>query len=147
MSAPQHERLLHGFDLVAVARIQRLIERFGPRFLQRVFTPLEQADCAAATPRPRYASLAARWAAKEACAKALRIGLSGPGARSPAAAFHDIEVVRRSDGSPLLRLSGIAAAVAAERGIADLAVSLSHDGGFAAASVVALIAVTESRQL
>ncbi len=146
MRAPQHERLLHGFDLVAVGRIQRLIERFGPRFLQRVFTAGEQADCAAVSSRPRYASLAARWAAKEACAKALRIGLSGPGARPPAAGFHEIEVVRRPDGSPMLRLSGVAAAAAAERGIADLALSLSHDGGFAAASVVALAGTAESGQ-
>lgn len=137
-----HAQLLHGFDIVAVSRIQRLVERFGQRFLTRVFSPAEQADCRAADTAPRYASLAARWAAKEACAKALRIGLAGPGARRPAAAWLDIVVLRRADGSPQLQLSGAAEAAARARGVRTMAVSLSHDAGLAAASVVAFAART-----
>ena len=147
MITDDHLQLLHGYDLVAVARIQRLVERFGLRFLQRVYSPTEQQDCEAPGPRPRFASLAARWAAKEACAKALRIGLSGPGARHPAAGWLDIVVVRRPDGSPMLQLSGHAAAAARARRVSSLALSLSHDAGFAAASVVALAASTEQEWL
>lgn len=132
--------LVHGIDIVEVARVRRAAERWGGRFLRRVFTPGELADCGAAGPAPRYESLAARWAAKEAAAKALGVGLSGlgagPGAAGELLHLHEIEVARGPGGRPLLRLHGGAAAAAARLGIAELALSVSHSGGLAVASVV-----------
>jgi holo-[acyl-carrier protein] synthase len=129
-----------------VARVRRAAERWGQRFLGRVFTPGELADCGVGAGAPRYQSLAARWAAKEAAAKALGAGLSGLGAgageleraSSGRLHFHELEVAREPDGRPALRLHGGAAALAARRGIAELALSLSHSGEHAIASVVGL---------
>jgi len=110
-----------GTDLVEVGRLARLIETVGEPFSARTWTPAEQAACAG-----RAESLAARWAAKEAVLKALGIGVD-------AVAMTDIEVV---DGRTV-RLRGAAAERAAEQGLTEWAVSLSHDGGFALAFVVA----------
>lgn len=133
--------LYHGIDVVEVARIRQAVTRYGQRFLSRVYTDLEQADCGVATQAVRFEALAARWAAKEACAKALGIGLRGLGALSitdrPRAGLREIEVVRDTNGRPSLRLAGIAAHTAATLGIQSLAVSLSHTGNLALASVVA----------
>lgn len=118
--------LAAGTDLVQIERIAAAVDRHGERFLQRVFTPGELVDCAG-----RPDSLAARWAAKEAAAKALGTGIG-------AVAFQEIEVVRDGAGRPTLRLTGAAAALAAVRGLTDWAVSLAHDGGFALAFVVAV---------
>ncbi len=115
-----------GTDLVEIARIATLVEQYGERFTWRVFTERELADCAG-----RAESLAARWAAKEAVAKALGTGI-GP------VAFREIEVVRVSAGQPALRLHGAAAQLAAGRGLAQWALSLAHDGGLALAFVVAV---------
>jgi holo-[acyl-carrier protein] synthase len=109
--------------------------------LYRVYTASELSDCEALGPAPRFQSLAARWAAKEAVAKALGVGLSGIAAgTSPKGrpGMTDIEVVRAADGRPSLRLHGPAAAAATALGIAQMALSLSHSGGSAVASVVAL---------
>ncbi len=113
-----------GVDLVEVRRIADLVERDGERFTTRVFTPAELADCDG-----RADSLAARWAAKEAAAKALGTGI-GP------VAFREIEVADDGSGRPILRLHGRAAALAGERGLTQWAISLAHDGGFALAFVV-----------
>ena len=132
--------LYHGVDLVEVARIRRVVMRYGQRFLLRVYTSIEQADCTAAAEGIRYEALAARWAAKEACAKALGIGLRGLGALAvtdqPRAGFQEIEVIRDATGRPLLRLSGVAAETASALGIRALVVSLSHTNELAIASVV-----------
>jgi holo-[acyl-carrier protein] synthase len=134
--------LYHGIDLVEVARVRRAAERWGARFLDRVFAPGELADCGLGGPAPRYESLAARWAAKEALAKALGVGLSGLGGGGDGAErlpqLREIVVVRGAGGRPELRLSGNAAAAAAARGIGQLTLSLSHSGGMAVASVVGL---------
>jgi holo-[acyl-carrier protein] synthase len=134
--------IYHGVDIVEVARVRDAAERWGARFLRRVFTPGELADCDAGGPAPRFESLAARWAAKEAVAKALGVGLSGLGAgvSAPGAPlhFHEIEVARAPDGRPELRLHGGAADAAAARGIAQLALSLSHTAEHAVASVVGI---------
>ncbi|MDW8402644.1 holo-ACP synthase [Chloroflexus sp.] len=133
--------LYHGVDLVEVARIRQAVHRYGQRFLARVYTPAEQADCVADAGVVRFEALAARWAAKEACAKALGIGLRGLGALAvaerPRAGLLEIEVVRDESGRPALRLSGIAAQTAAALRIEALAVSLSHTADLALASVVA----------
>ncbi len=118
--------LAAGADLVEIGRIEQMIERYGERFTARVFTAGELADCGG-----RAASLAARWAAKEAAAKALGTGI-GP------VAFCEIEVVRGAARRPELQLHGKAAVLAGELGLEMWAVSLTHDGGMAMAFVVAL---------
>lgn len=113
-----------GVDLVEIRRIAALVARHGERFTGRVFTPGEVADCGG-----RAESLAARWAAKEAVAKALGTGIGAVG-------WQEIEVVRGESGCPAVQLHGRAATLAAERGLARWALSLAHDGGLALAFVV-----------
>ncbi len=131
--------IYHGVDMIEVARLRRAVERWGQRFLERVYTPTELHDCGLAEGTPRFESLAARWAAKEAAAKALGLGLCGlaSGAETPLH-LQDLEVVRGPGGRPLLRLHGPAADAAAGLGLNRLALSLSHTREHAIASVVAL---------
>ena len=109
-----------GIDVVALDRFQETIEK-TPGLVDRVFTPAERAL--------GHASLAARWAAKEALAKALGApeGLS----------WQDAEVVREPSGAPRLVVTGSVAARATELGVTRLHLSMSHDGGMASAVVVA----------
>jgi holo-[acyl-carrier protein] synthase len=111
-----------GIDIVDVARLEAALARW-PRLAQRLFTD-EERRYAASRPHPA-ASLAARFAAKEATMKALGEGW-------PKVSWRDIEVVRRS-GSPEVRLTGRALELC---GDGRLAISLSHDGGVAVAQVV-----------
>lgn len=115
-----------GTDLIEIERIAAVIDRHGERFLTRVFTANELAACAG-----RTESLAARWAAKEAVAKALGTGIGQ-------VAWREIEVVLDECRCPALRLHGAAAALANARGLTQWAISLAHDAGFALAFVVAL---------
>jgi holo-[acyl-carrier protein] synthase len=109
-----------GIDVVALDRFQETIER-SPGLVERVFTPAERTL--------GHASLAARWAAKEALAKAL----GAPGGLS----WQDAEVVREASGAPRLVVTGSVAARAAELGVKRFHLSMSHDGGIASAVVVA----------
>ncbi|WP_298820465.1 holo-ACP synthase [Chloroflexus sp.] len=133
--------LYHGVDVIEVARVRQAVIRYGRRFLDRVYTAAEQTDCGLTTDVVRYEALAARWAAKEACAKALGIGLRGLGALAvtdrPRAGLREIEVVRDPVGRPQLRLAGVAEQTASALGIQAMAVSLSHTNELALASVVA----------
>ena len=118
-----------GVDLVHIPRIRRMMERWQERFLDRVFTPDEVAYA-----RRRHdpaEHLAARFAAKEATLKALGTGLS-MGVR-----WREMEVRRPLGGRPTLALSGRTQAVGAERGVRRLHVSLTHDGEYALAEVLA----------
>jgi holo-[acyl-carrier protein] synthase len=108
-----------GVDVVDIARFGRSLERTPPLRL-RLFASSEQGL--------PLSSLAARFAAKEALAKAL----GAPGDL----AWHDAEVVSESSGRPLLSLRGTVAAHAAELGAAHVHLSLSHDAGIASAVVV-----------
>lgn len=119
-----------GTDVVAVHQVADSVARFGTRYLQRVYTEHEISSCTGSTP-VRAASLAARFAAKEATIKVLRPVGHQPDWRS-------VEVRRDSGGWCTMALSGHAAALADQAGIADLAVSLTHEGDVAAAVVVAL---------
>ncbi len=117
-----------GMDVVEIARIQRILD--GPaeraeRFLARCFTRAERSYCGGA--RDRAARYAARFAAKEAASKALG---APAGIR-----WHDVEVVR-SEGAPSIALRGVAAEAAARRGVARALVTLTHDAGVAAATVL-----------
>jgi holo-[acyl-carrier protein] synthase len=87
-----------GSDLIDIRRIEHSLERFGQRFVERIFTPTEQAK--SDRRRNRAASYAKRFAAKEACAKALGTGLSR------GVFWRDMGVVNLPGGQPTLRLSG-----------------------------------------
>ncbi len=130
--------LYTGIDIIEIARIQRIADRWGQRFLDRVFTTAELSDCGfVGAERRNYASLAARWAAKEAASKALGVGVRGLGAGSAASgvALIDLEVVREPSGRPTLRLWRTAEQAAQARGITALALSLSHSRDYAVANV------------
>ena len=117
-----------GVDLVEIARIQQSLERYGKRFLNRVFTAAEQAYCM----RKRNAaeSFAARFAAKEAGAKALGTGISR------GVNWLEIEVVREPGGRPGLRFHGRAAEIASQLGVARAALSITHTASLSMANVV-----------
>lgn len=120
-----------GVDLIELDRIRKLIERYGERVLQRVFTPAELEYC-----RGRVPELAARLAVKEAVAKALGIGLR---MMSPdGIAWRDVETLPDDNGKPILHLRGRAAERAAELGLTQWSLSLSHARDVAVAFVVAV---------
>ncbi len=119
-----------GLDLVDVARIRDLLERHGERFKQRTFSATERAYCDQnADPAIHYA---ARFAAKEAVAKALGTGFA------EGVSWSDIEVLRAPNGQPSVALHGGAATRAAALGIGRVRFSQTHTKDAAAASVVAL---------
>jgi holo-[acyl-carrier protein] synthase len=115
-----------GVDLLEISRLREAIERHGERFMTRIFTSTEREQCG-----ENYPSLAARFAAKEAVAKALGTGLGD-------VSFTDIEIVRGKNGEPKLKLYGKALEVANELKLTEWAISLSHTHEHAVASVVAL---------
>ncbi|WP_329495503.1 holo-ACP synthase [Kitasatospora herbaricolor] len=115
-----------GIDVAAIDRFGAAMER-TPGMAERLFTPAELTLPSGARRSP--ASLAARFAAKEALAKAL----GAPGGLH----WHDAEVHTEPSGRPALRVTGTVAARAAELGVSSWHVSLSHDAGVASAVVVA----------
>ncbi|MGA7856678.1 MAG: holo-ACP synthase [Terracidiphilus sp.] len=117
-----------GIDLTEIGRIQQSVERYGKRFLDRVYTPAEQAYCL--RKRKAAESLAARFAAKEAGAKALGTGISR------GVSWLEIEVLREPGRRPTLCFSGRAQEISAKLGVAHVALSLTHTGDLAMASVV-----------
>ena len=117
-----------GIDITEVPRIQRALERYGERFLNRVFTAEEARYC---NSKPNAAErLAARFAAKEAGMKAIGTGWRG------GITWKDMEVVRRPGQRPELRYSGRAAEMAAALGCKRVHLSLSHTGEQAIAYVI-----------
>jgi holo-[acyl-carrier protein] synthase len=117
-----------GIDVVEVARLASALNRHGDHFIERVFTVAEQAACDSRG--DRVLALAARFAAKEACLKALGTGWAeGLG-------FRDVEVVREGNQPPRLRLHGGAARRAEALGVVRSHVSLTHQPGTAAAVVI-----------
>jgi holo-[acyl-carrier protein] synthase len=116
-----------GVDLAEVTRIRASAERYGPRFLERIFTPRELAYVAQKA--NRYERLAARFAAKEAGMKALGTGWSH-GVR-----WQDFEVTNLPSGRPTLTLHGVAAELAARLGVAHIHLSLTHTAEMAQAYV------------
>ena len=117
-----------GIDVVEIGRIQHSIDRFGGRFLKRVFLEAEQAYCL--RKRNSAESFAARFAAKEAAAKALGTGISF------GVNWLEIEVVRAASGKPSLRFHGRAAEIAGRLGVVRSALSLTHTSQIAVASVL-----------
>lgn len=114
-----------GVDLVEVARVQAVLDRYAARFLARVYTAQEAADC-----QGQAASLAARWAGKEAVSKALGTGWDG-------LQWTEIEIVRTPQGQPTVALHGAARTQAERLGLQQWAISLSHTAVYAVAFVVA----------
>jgi|SRR5271168_789552 len=116
-----------GIDMTEISRIQHSIERYGKRFIDRIFTAREKEYCL----RKRNAaeSFAARFAAKEAAAKALGTGISY------GVNWLEIEVTREPSGRPGLALHGRAAQIAARLGVNNAFLSLTHSDTLAMASV------------
>ena len=110
-----------GIDIIRVGRIRRTLERFGDRFSRRVLTPAEQRYV-----RGRPATMAGRWAAKEAVSKVLGLGVRGIG-------WREIEIERLPTGQPAVRLHGRAARRAEQLGMARVALSISHEAEYAVA--------------
>ena len=116
-----------GVDVVEVERVQRILDRRST-FRDRVFSAEEIAYCDGKAFPARY--YAARWAAREACVKALG------GVRE--FRWHDIRVVRTPSGAPRLALEGSARARADRLGTTDVLVSFSHEGSVATAFCIAV---------
>jgi holo-[acyl-carrier protein] synthase len=118
-----------GTDIIEISRIEKAIERWGDRFLQRIYTNRE-----IKLYQKHPSSLAARFAAKEAVIKALDASNQGVSLR-------DIEIISSPNGKPLVRLHGSARKLATKLGITDLAVSLSHSRDNAIAVAIAELPV------
>lgn len=117
-----------GTDLAEVPRIQHSIDRYGERFLQRVFTA---AEIAYASRKANQAErFAARFAAKEAAMKALGTGLRN------GVTWKDFEVTNEPSGRPVLRLRGVAEQIAGRMGVERITLSLTHTAALAMAVVV-----------
>jgi holo-[acyl-carrier protein] synthase len=117
-----------GTDLAEVPRIRRSIERYGERFLKRVYTPFEAAYASRkANSAERFA---ARFAAKEAGMKAIGTGLRR------GVTWRDFEVVNEPSGRPTLRLTGVARQIADSLGVRRISLSLTHTAEMAFAVVI-----------
>lgn len=119
-----------GTDMIEIARIEHSLARFGDSFLERIYTPAEIAYCRLKK-RTAAESFAARFAAKEAGAKALGTGISR------GVTWREFEVRRLPGQRPTLHLSGRAATIAASLGMRHLSLSLSHTRELAIAIVIA----------
>ncbi len=117
-----------GIDLTEIGRIQMSMDRYGDRFLNRIYTAGEQAYCL--RKRNSAESFAARFAAKEAAAKALGTGISR------GVTWREIEVVREPGGRPTILFHGRAEQMAARLGVRHAALSITHTTDLAMASVV-----------
>jgi holo-[acyl-carrier protein] synthase len=117
-----------GVDIVETARIDHSLERFGERFLHRVFTTGEIEYCQSMKFPARH--FAARFAAKEAASKAFSTGIG------KSMGWRDVDVHRHESGQPFVVLEGGAKAMAAARGVANVWISLSHTDHHAVATIV-----------
>ncbi len=113
-----------GVDIIEIPRIEAALNKFGERFLRRVYTELEAAFC-----RGRASELAARFAAKEAVMKALGTGARGLN-------WNEIEILPNHRGKPLVYLHGRARKRAEKIGLEGIDISMSHSREFAVAFVV-----------
>jgi len=121
--------LAHGVDMVDCARLQESIDRYGERFLRRIFTPVELEYCLGKKRRTEH--LAGRFAAKEAVLKVLGTGWQG-GIR-----WTDIEIRNNPAGRPEVTVSGRCRQIAEQQGLGEILVSISHISTHAIASAVA----------
>ena len=119
-----------GFDATDIPRVADVYERYGDRFLRRVFTEGEIAYCTRR--RNPVPHLAGRFAAKEAVLKVLGTGWRG------GIAWTDVEVIRESSGQPKITLTGECQRIAKDLGISTWHVSISHIETHATASAIGL---------
>ena len=119
-----------GVDIIELDRIHRALERYGDRFLARLYTPEEIARYG-----KRLPELAARFAAKEAVSKALGVGINHMSVHG--IGWREVEVLPDPLGKPVLNLTGRARQLAQEQGLRQWAISLSHGRDYAVAFVVA----------
>jgi len=123
-----------GVDLVEIARFEQAVQRHGQRFLERVFTAKELDDVGHQV--GRFASLAARFAAKEAVSKAFGTGIGQ-------IYWREIEILRGPEREPILYLHGNSLRLAEEQNLTTWSISLSHTEQYAIAMVVALGGVND----
>jgi holo-[acyl-carrier protein] synthase len=119
-------KIVSGVDLIEIARIEEVVTRHGKLYLERIFTPEELEYCG-----KRAESLAGRWAAKEAVAKALGTGIGD-------ISWKEIEILGDEQKAPVLNLYGAAEQKAREMGLTSWSVSISHNQSNAVALVVAI---------
>ena len=119
-------KLATGVDLIEIARIEEVVSRHGKHYLERIYTPAELAQCGR-----RAESLAGRFAAKEAVAKALGSGIGD-------VSWKEIEVLGDEQNAPVLTLHGSAQQRATELGLGIWSVSISHSQSHSVAFVVAI---------
>lgn len=119
-----------GIDVVEVERIESSMAEFGTRFAEKVFTVSEREYCESQR-RPGI-HFAARFAAKEAVAKAFGTGIGKD------LGWLDMEITRKPSGEPELALGGAGKAFAERQGIGEVKISLSHAKHYAAANAVAM---------
>ncbi len=120
------EKFGQGVDIVEIDRIGNLVDKWGSRFTNRIYTSHELAKC-----RGNSASLAARFAAKEAIVKAIGTGLRGM-------AWKDIEILNDQNGRPYFALHDRAAFAFNKSGWKSCTLSLTHSAGIAVAMVTVL---------
>ncbi|HEY9758147.1 MAG TPA: holo-ACP synthase [Oculatellaceae cyanobacterium] len=118
-----------GTDIVSLERIEKAYSRFGTKFLDRILTPAEKSYVLSRN-KGAVASLAGRFAAKEACSKVLGTGWHNLD-------WKEVEVVRLYTGAPQLKLHGRAKERAERLGLTQFELSISHEREFAVAFVVA----------
>ena len=119
-------KLVTGVDLIEIARIDEVVARHGKQYLERVYTPAELEYCG-----KRAESLAGRFAAKEAVAKALGTGIGD-------VSWKEIEILGDEQNAPTLTLHGMAANKAKELGLTTWSVSISHSQSHSVAFAVAI---------
>jgi holo-[acyl-carrier protein] synthase len=117
-----------GVDLVNIKRIEKVLRRWGDRFVQRVFTPDEARFCYGRA--TFYSAFALRFAAKEAFSKAMGLGMR------KGLKWSEIEVYNEPNGKPGLRLHGSTSRIRNESGVTGIHLSLSDEGEYGAAVVV-----------
>lgn len=117
-----------GIDMVKITRIGEALKRFEGRFQERVFTPVESAYCL--QKKDPHLHFALRFAAKEAFAKALGLGMQA------GITWKDIEVSNEASGKPVLELYGPCAKLCTKLGIREKLVSLSHEKEYGIALVI-----------
>ena len=119
-------KLATGVDLIEIARIDEVVARHGRHYLERIYTPAELEQCG-----KRAESLAGRFAAKEAVAKALSSGIGD-------VSWKDIEILGDEQNAPVITLYGTAKQKAEELGLETWSVSISHSQSHSVAFVVGI---------
>ena len=117
-----------GTDIVEISRLKKVLESHDQHFTERVFTQAERV--LAEGKKESVTFYAGRWAAKEAAAKALGCGIGKN------CALNEIEIINSPSGAPLLTFSGNAEKFAAEAGVKDIKISISHETDYAVATVI-----------